>query len=57
MCERLLANPLVEDYEVSSRPPLRLASRVERFGVIQFPGSCDERDTLAAAARVGDAVT
>src|SRR5687768_18238793 len=27
-----------------------------RFGVIQFPGSCDERDALAAAARVGDAV-
>ena len=26
-----------------------------RFGVIQFPGSCDERDTLAAAARVADA--
>jgi phosphoribosylformylglycinamidine synthase len=26
-----------------------------RFGIIQFPGSCDERDTLAAAARVGDA--
>src|SRR5215216_6062480 len=27
-----------------------------RFGVIQFPGSCDERDALAACARVGDAV-
>jgi phosphoribosylformylglycinamidine synthase subunit PurQ / glutaminase len=27
-----------------------------RFGVIQFPGSCDERDALAAAGRVGDAV-
>jgi phosphoribosylformylglycinamidine synthase I len=27
-----------------------------RFGVIQFPGSCDERDALAAAARVGNAV-
>ena len=27
-----------------------------RFGVLQFPGSCDERDALAAAARVGDAV-
>src|SRR5215211_5487248 len=26
-----------------------------RFGVIQFPGSCDERDAVAAAARVGDA--
>jgi phosphoribosylformylglycinamidine synthase subunit PurQ / glutaminase len=27
-----------------------------RFGVIQFPGSCDERDALSAAARVGDGV-
>jgi phosphoribosylformylglycinamidine synthase len=26
-----------------------------KFAVIQFPGSCDERDALAAARRVGDA--
>jgi phosphoribosylformylglycinamidine synthase subunit PurQ / glutaminase len=26
-----------------------------RFGVLQFPGSCDERDAVAACARVGDA--
>ena len=26
-----------------------------RFGVLQFPGSCDELDALAAARRVGDA--
>jgi phosphoribosylformylglycinamidine synthase I len=26
-----------------------------RFGVIQFPGSCDERDALAACERVGEA--
>jgi phosphoribosylformylglycinamidine synthase subunit PurQ / glutaminase len=26
-----------------------------RFGVVQFPGSCDERDALLAARRVGDA--
>ncbi len=26
-----------------------------KFGVVQFPGSCDERDALAAARRVGDA--
>jgi phosphoribosylformylglycinamidine synthase len=25
------------------------------FGVIQFPGSCDDRDALAACRRVGDA--
>jgi phosphoribosylformylglycinamidine synthase subunit PurQ / glutaminase len=26
-----------------------------RFGVLQFPGSCDERDALHAARRVGEA--
>jgi phosphoribosylformylglycinamidine synthase subunit PurQ / glutaminase len=26
-----------------------------RFGVLQFPGSCDERDALQACERVGDA--
>ena len=27
-----------------------------KFGVIQFPGSCDDHDALLAAERVGDAV-
>jgi phosphoribosylformylglycinamidine synthase len=27
-----------------------------RFGVIQFPGSCDERDALQAVSRVGEGV-
>ena len=39
MCERLLANPLIEDYEV-------LDGRV-KFGVVRFPGSCDEVDAAA----------
>src|SRR5882672_8070735 len=26
-----------------------------KFGVIQFPGSCDERDTVLACEKVGDA--
>ena len=26
-----------------------------KFGVVQFPGSCDHGDALAAAQRVGDA--
>jgi phosphoribosylformylglycinamidine synthase len=26
-----------------------------RFGVLQFPGSCDDRDALEACSRVGDA--
>ena len=42
MCEQLLANPLIEDYEiVSSRPDVR-------FGVVRFPGSCDDADALLA---------
>ena len=50
MCERLLANPLIEDYEVvGSR-----TSRV-RFGVLRFPGSCDEVDALLACRRFADA--
>jgi phosphoribosylformylglycinamidine synthase len=28
---------------------------VTTFGVLQFPGSCDDRDALAACERVGDA--
>jgi phosphoribosylformylglycinamidine synthase len=28
-----------------------------RVGVVSFPGSCDDRDALAAAARVGEAVS
>ena len=39
MCEKLLANPLIEDYEI-------VRSRVVRFGVVRFPGSCDEVDAL-----------
>ena len=26
-----------------------------KFGVLQFPGSCDERDAVSACERVGDA--
>ena len=43
MCEKLLANPLIEDYEIQLK-----------FGVVRFPGSCDEVDALLAARRVGD---
>ena len=39
LCEKLLANPLIEDYEI--RDPVI-------WGVLQFPGSCDERDALHA---------
>ena len=42
MCEQLLANPLIEDYEIVERDV--------RFGVLRFPGSCDEVDALLAAS-------
>ena len=44
MCEKLLANPLIEDYEIQLK-----------FGVVRFPGSCDDVDALLAARRVGSA--
>ena len=47
LCEKLLANPLIEDYEIVESV---------KFGVVQFPGSCDERDTILACEMVGDAV-
>ena len=56
MCERLLANPLVEDYEVIvDRGSAEIRASAMKFGVLQFPGSCDEVDALQAARRVGDA--
>ena len=46
MCQRLLANPLIEDYEISSSTE---RDAPMKFGVLQFPGSCDEVDALVAA--------
>ena len=45
LCEKLLANPLIEDFEIELETVI---------GVIQFPGSCDERDALGAVQRVGE---
>ena len=91
MCERLLSNPLIEDYEIvesagadsiGSSPggelpgrrwnrlaPIPLGVRLAansrggerrvKFGVVRFPGSCDDVDALHAARarrRGGDAV-
>ena len=44
MCERLLANPLIEEL----RGRARRMSVSARVGVVVFPGSCDERDALLA---------
>ena len=52
MCRKLLANPLIEDYEIVAGDG---RARV-KFGVIRFPGSCDDVDAQLAAARVGEAV-
>ena len=36
MCERLLANPVTEDFEIES------ADSCMKFGIVTFPGSnCD----------------
>ena len=51
MCERLLTNPLIEDYEIQL-PRLRPrggSCGLVKFGVVRFPGSCDEVDALQAA--------
>ncbi len=45
LCEKLLANPLIEDYEIQT---------AVIWGVLQFPGSCDERDALHACEVHGD---
>ena len=46
MCERLLANPLIESYEVQAAP--ERGPLMARVGVVVFPGSCDEADALGA---------
>ena len=62
MCQRLLTNPLIEDYEIVEADGAGAANggtgstASVKFGVIRFPGSCDEVDALMACRRVGDAV-
>ncbi len=71
MCERLLANPLIESYEIvdaagaasigssaGAEPPGpdSRGGRGVRFGIVRFPGSCDDIDAQQAADRVGDTV-
>ena len=48
MCEQLLANPLIESYEMEIEQ--RASSRI---GVITYPGSQDDRDALWALAALG----
>ncbi len=59
MCEKLLANPLVEDYEIRGRSastraeaPPRGRDEIRRPAI---PRSCDEVDAQLAAGRVGEA--
>ena len=49
MCERLLANPLIEDYEIIENDGAGRGPGV-KFGVIRFPGTCDDVDAQLAAA-------
>ena len=56
MCERLLTNPLIEDYEIVDAGADGGSEPLVKFGVVRFPGSCDEVDAQLAAERVGEAV-
>ena len=49
MCERLLANGVIEDFRVEIGGGADLAVR---WGVVTFPGSNDDRDALRVAERV-----
>jgi phosphoribosylformylglycinamidine synthase I len=44
-----------ESRHLDTAAPGREAEDAAMIGVLQFPGSCDERDALAACERVGDA--
>ena len=48
MCEQLLANPLIESYEIELRRRVTRAPR-PRIAVVVFPGSNDDRDARARA--------
>ena len=47
MCEQLLANPLIESFEIE------LTDMRPRIAVIVFPGSNDDRDAALALERLG----
>src|SRR5271167_1863264 len=49
-CSRIRWSRTTRSSSSTGRPPDPV-----KFGVLQFPGSCDEVDALAAARRVGDA--
>ena len=53
MCEQLLANPLIESYEIKLEPRERDASRTRAIAVVCFPGSNDDRDARLGARRLG----
>ena len=60
MCEQLLANPLIESYEIELHPRGMSAIATEprpRIAIVVFPGSNDDRDADQALVRLGaDAV-
>ncbi len=53
MCEKLLGEPAGRGLRGAVARRRRLTP--VKFGVLQFPGSCDEVDALEAARRVGEA--
>ena len=44
MCQRLLTNPLIEDHEIVEADEARGRTHAVKFGIVRFPGSCDEVD-------------
>ena len=50
MCERLLANPLIESYEIEVG---RMSEVAPRIAVLVFPGSNDDRDAAWALTALG----
>ena len=48
MAERLLSNPVIEDYRIVEEPAGVSTARGPRVGVVTFPGSLDDRDALRA---------
>ena len=53
MAERLLSNPVIEDYRIVGGAAGVSTARGPRVGVVTFPGSLDDRDALRAVATMG----
>ena len=53
MCEQLLANPLIESYEIEMTAGLPVSGARPTIAVVVFPGSNDDRDAAWALGSLG----